>query len=298
MKDISNILAAVDFSPNSANALKEAARMARHHGAKLHVAHIVTSDEVDEFKQFFDVTFESIKERGLDRIAAFVEEEAPGIEFEGHVLIGHPVHDLTAIIDDLGIEILVIGSRGTSEDDPHKLGMMASQCARKSPIPVLLVRRAHADPFTKVAACVDFSETARGALEAAAAVAEQDGATLSVVHVHYPPWLHPSHVLYDLQTTDSGEFREEYLQALKDTLAKFVDPVRKAYPDLKVEETVIEHTNVGYGIVGFLRSAGIDLAVVGSHGRSLLGRLLLGSNAERIVHQSPCSVLVTKPPAS
>ena len=40
-----------------------------------------------------------------------------------------------------------------------------------------------------------------------------------------------------------------------------------------------------------------DLVVMGSHGRSALGRLMLGSVSDAVVHKAPCSVLVSRGPA-
>jgi nucleotide-binding universal stress UspA family protein len=46
--------------------------------------------------------------------------------------------------------------------------------------------------------------------------------------------------------------------------------------------------------VGYARDAGIDLIVMGTHGRTGLERLLMGSVAERVLREAPCSVLVVK----
>jgi hypothetical protein len=49
-------------------------------------------------------------------------------------------------------------------------------------------------------------------------------------------------------------------------------------------------------IVQYARDAGIDLIVMGTHGRTGLDRLLMGSVAEKVLRDSPCSVLVVKLP--
>jgi nucleotide-binding universal stress UspA family protein len=50
-------------------------------------------------------------------------------------------------------------------------------------------------------------------------------------------------------------------------------------------------------IVSAARDRGVDLIVMGSHGRTGLPHILLGSVAERVVRLAPCPVLVTRPPA-
>ena len=48
-------------------------------------------------------------------------------------------------------------------------------------------------------------------------------------------------------------------------------------------------------IVRYAKSEGIDLIVVGSHGRTGLSHMLLGSVAERVVRKAPCPVLTVRP---
>jgi nucleotide-binding universal stress UspA family protein len=50
-------------------------------------------------------------------------------------------------------------------------------------------------------------------------------------------------------------------------------------------------------ILRVARDADADLIVLGTHGRTGLGRLLMGSVAEQVVRRAPCPVLVVKAPA-
>jgi len=49
-------------------------------------------------------------------------------------------------------------------------------------------------------------------------------------------------------------------------------------------------------IVGYAKEAGIDLIVMGTHGRTGVERLLMGSVAEKVLRDASCSVLVVKLP--
>jgi len=51
----------------------------------------------------------------------------------------------------------------------------------------------------------------------------------------------------------------------------------------------------GRGITEFARQVGADLVVLGTRGRTNLRDLLLGSTAERVVRDAPCSILTVKP---
>ena len=61
----------------------------------------------------------------------------------------------------------------------------------------------------------------------------------------------------------------------------------------KVEARVVEGPP-GHAICEAAREGGVDLIVIGSHGRTGLPRMLLGSTAEKVVRHAPCAVLVKR----
>lgn len=80
----------------------------------------------------------------------------------------------------------------------------------------------------------------------------------------------------------------------------------KAYQDLQQAEKIIKRSGVHYdrqdvindtpykAIIDTAREKNCDLIVVGTHGRTGLMRLLLGSTAERVIGHAPCNVLVVR----
>ena len=89
-----------------------------------------------------------------------------------------------------------------------------------------------------------------------------------------------------------GEYLQELQQASTKALAELPDPtwVRSA--------NVVRHVRVGtpfLEIVRYAKETGIDLIVIGTHGRSGLAHVLLGSTAEKVVRKSPCPVLTVRP---
>jgi nucleotide-binding universal stress UspA family protein len=79
-------------------------------------------------------------------------------------------------------------------------------------------------------------------------------------------------------------------------------PLRKELQQLesKTPEVRVEHRLVqGYAAAEILRMAAelkCDLILMGTHGRTGVGRLLMGSVAEQIVRKAPCPVLTVKMP--
>ncbi|MEA2578125.1 MAG: hypothetical protein QOD78_1713 [Chloroflexota bacterium] len=53
----------------------------------------------------------------------------------------------------------------------------------------------------------------------------------------------------------------------------------------------------GESIVSAAEAEGVDLVVVGTHGRGTIGRFILGSVSDHVVRNAPCPVLVVRPPS-
>jgi nucleotide-binding universal stress UspA family protein len=126
---------------------------------------------------------------------------------------------------------------------------------------------------------VDFSDCSRRALSRAVALARWHQAQLTVLHVAASP-------LVDLPPIAMGDKeREQYVGKLQRfTGARFHDvPI-----DLAISEAV----DVSQAILDEIAASHADLLVIGSHGRSGVQRLLLGSVTERVVRQASCPTLV------
>jgi nucleotide-binding universal stress UspA family protein len=132
-------------------------------------------------------------------------------------------------------------------------------------------------PWRKVLCAVDFSDCSREALEVAADLARRLEAGLTVLHVR------DDAAEPDPETTERE--LERNLSRFKLYASQYVDaPIRtKLLAGAAAQE-----------ILSFARQGGFDLLVMGTHGRSGVRRVLLGSVAERVLRQSPCPVLVTR----
>ncbi len=141
--------------------------------------------------------------------------------------------------------------------------------------------------FKNILVPVDFGEPSRRALEVAISLAKQNGAALTVLHVFDVP---PSYASMDLSPVDLLTPMWSAAQAELDaTLAKVKDSLPQATHCLTRGTPWRE-------ILATIERTHPDLVVVGTHGRTGLERVLLGSVAERIVRLSPVPVL-TVPPA-
>ncbi len=129
----------------------------------------------------------------------------------------------------------------------------------------------------KVLYPTDFSSYSNQAYFHAVALAENHQASLTVLFVHTP----------DFHT--GGEQSSQ--QYWKDQL----EQIRPVNPDIAVHHVFLVG-EPAMEIVRYARDAGIDLIVMGTHGRTGLERLLMGSVAEKVLRDAHCSVLVVKLP--
>lgn len=131
----------------------------------------------------------------------------------------------------------------------------------------------------------DFSECSQIALDMAASLARDTGAELLIVHVEEPPVVAGGDgAAYAMAATST----EELLARLKQEVPKDRS-ILHSHQMLKGAPA--------HAIAAFAEQQGVDMIVMGTHGRTGLLRLLMGSVAEGVVRHAPCAVLTVKPSA-
>lgn len=136
----------------------------------------------------------------------------------------------------------------------------------------------------KILFATDFSAAGESALDYATALARDSGATLLIAHVEEPPVAYGAGEFYALPAVpDKVELQ---------TMLAAVVPTDPAVP--------CEHRlllgNPASEIVQLAADEKVDLIVMGTHGRTGLVRLLMGSVAEAVVRRAGCPVLTLKQP--
>jgi nucleotide-binding universal stress UspA family protein len=133
----------------------------------------------------------------------------------------------------------------------------------------------------------DFSEQSRRAFAVACALARDYGAHLTVMHV-VPPGTIELIALTQLGTEENtGSVRETFWADLR--------KIRATDSAIRVEHR-LEDGDPAAEILGVAQEIHADLIVMGTHGRTGLGRILMGSVAEQVVRQAVCPVLTVKTP--
>jgi nucleotide-binding universal stress UspA family protein len=141
--------------------------------------------------------------------------------------------------------------------------------------------------WKKLCCAIDLSEASHAALREATELAHRFGAELELLHVHLNP---------ALSAPDGTAMPPSFLDVasgeLQSTVGSWQEEAERAV-GRPVHATVLPGAPADE-IIRFVREHGQDLLVVGTHGRRGVERLLLGSVAERVVREAPCSVLVVR----
>lgn len=294
MNTLKTILVAVDFSSGSRSALEQAARLAGLNGAVLHVLHVVDTDAVASLAESRHLSFESqaatAAEGAREALARLMAEAGAPAVCHPIIVVGVPLHEILEHAHALNPDLLVAGITGSGESKSGT-GSLAFRLARKARTKMLLVRANHPDAFQKVVACIDFSDTSREVARQAHRVAVQDGAKVDFLHVWQEPWLAAP---YAYLAEVAAEFVKERRQFFHSTLTEFV---KEEAQGIDFSEVLMNKPNYANGIVLHAMYSNADLIVIGAKGRTNLGYVLLGSTAERLLRDLPCSLLIVKLPA-
>jgi nucleotide-binding universal stress UspA family protein len=235
----------------------------------------------------------AVADRALRDAAAALAR--PGIEVETTLLEGRPAIAVVDEADRIGADLIIAGSRGHGTLETMLLGSVTAELLDQARIPVMVARR----PIAQRAVLAwDGSEGA----EAAARIVESWPAFRSIpvrvvtVLASAAPWWAAS--------SDPGA--PTMIPAILDAIDAERDE-RRAQNVAMTErlraaglaaEGVVRDGDPAGQLIDAATADLADLIVMGTHGRSGLARLALGSVARNVVTHAPCTVLVVRAPAA
>jgi nucleotide-binding universal stress UspA family protein len=186
----------------------------------------------------------------------------------------------------------VLGTRGLTGLQHLFLGSTAQRVVQHAKCPVLTVHPGDVDQHRQIRTVLvptDFSRDAELSTSVALdLLSKQPGeTTLVLLHVYHLPF---EYTAYGTIPT-SFDYFKDVEGAAEDRLRELAEPL--ASEGLSVKTVARE----GYPpevIIGEAEACGADLIALGTHGRSGLTHLLLGSTAERVVQHASCPVLTVR----
>jgi nucleotide-binding universal stress UspA family protein len=145
--------------------------------------------------------------------------------------------------------------------------------------------------INNVLVATDFSETSASALNYGREFARTFGATLHVLHVveNALMWAGP-----EAAGIDFVELQAEFAGTAQQKLDRIV--TREDRAQLKAVTAVRNGSSPAFEIARYARAEDIDIILLGTHGRSMMGHLLMGNVAEKVVRIAPCPVMTVHHP--
>ena len=292
-KKIQTILVATDFSDTANAGLDWAIELAIPLGARIELIHalLVPSRATDFVPSPPDFT-EALQEAASGRLNEITDRvKEMGIEVTAELKLGVPSQVILDSAVDKGADLIVIGTRGLSGLRHLLLGSTAERVVQHAECPVLTVHPGDTDKhraMNTILVPTDFSRDAETAYFAAISLlGPEPTAKIVLLHVYHLPY---EYTAYGTIPTSLHYFKDVE-GAAQDRLASLADELRQQ--GFNVEALARE----GFPpevILDEAEAANADLIAMGTHGRTGLAHLVLGSTAERVVQRADCPVLTVR----
>jgi len=297
---LKKILVPVDFSEPSKKAVTYGLSLAEQFNARLILAHIVP--ESTALLYAFPTELPEVEKDQYAKAKYEIEKLVPSDRAANSnlvtiVKVGHVEAELLGIVNDEGVDLVVLGTHGRRRIGRWFIGSVTEHLLRNVPVSVLTVSHVesekHAIGFVslkRILYTTDLSESSSIGLHYAIELARMGGAQVQVVHVvddeDWVSWGPALLAVFD---------RMKLVQQARRKLDDLVD--REKPEGIQIEKSVVE----GKPFIKILEIAergGFDLIVLNLQSKGVLERALLGSTAERVIRGAHIPVLsIPAPPA-
>ena len=294
-----DILIPTDGSDNVEPAIQYGLELARRYDATVHALHVVDSSPIERKLELtaLETDLETLPDTWYeagDAATKQIETRAAehGLDAVTEVRRGIPAREIRSYITDTGIDLVCMGTRGHTGLDRVLLGSVTTRLVRTVDIPVLSVKakQALSEPgmrggFETILVPTDGSKPAREAVTHALDLARTYDATLHALYV----------VDRGAYASRPGWTWDELQQVLEQNGETVVEDVQsRAAADGVSVAAEITHGVPHQAIGDYCDQHGIDLVVMGTHGRSSLSRRIIGSVTERVLRNSDEPVLTIR----
>ena len=269
------LLLASDRSEFSEGAIREAINLAKTCGSKLYIMSVAEEPDIREFAENYPL----VAAQELERVTrVYLESLKERAEKEGaacEIIERRGPKTYEYIIDEAAknnAEMIIMGRRGRTGITRILMGSVTARVIGDAPCKVLVVPRSARISFEKILISTDGSIFSEFATREAISIAKNIGSSLIALSVY--------------KRDENSQVAEASVGMVKDVAER---------EGIKVEALTLKGEPYEV-IVNTAEEKDAGFIVVGSHGRTGIERLLMGSVAERVIGYAGCPILVVRRP--
>lgn len=293
----STVIVPLDGSETAEQALPFARLLAERQGARVVLMSVL--EVSSEFHAWVDTAPYSLEEEiksWIDERQTYLQghAEAFGPDTKTLVRVGRPAQEICAVVEEFEDPLLVMASHGRGGIQQFVLGSVALKVVQdvNTPVVVVRIREDHEPPqdLKCLLLPLDGSEFSEQIVDEVLRIASEPRPRLVLVHVlEAPTWA--SHSF-------NAGLVGQYIQATREMVEEQLTAIAARLSEAGYEvEWSIRNGNAGDEIVAAAEECEASMIAMATHGRSGLGRLLLGSVAQRVLNRATVPLLLVHPKA-
>lgn len=284
MKEINQILVAIDMSAMSIEALKRAISIAKEKGAQLIIMHVIEPYFIDTpFVRAVDEN--EIKKKVIEQINQFNNEA--NLKYILFVESGSAAPAITLKAQKTNADLLVIGTHGKNDIKSNYCGSTTLKIIQNTHIPVLIVRNEAKKTYEKILAPTNLSNYSQKSIVFANTLFKNT----SKRYLYAFETVDELQALrYHISHEQQNKFKEELLSEAKTALTLFIKEIGDG--EISLIDSV---ASINEDLLEYISKDKSDLLVLGSKGVDNLNSFVFGSTASYLIQRSPTDVLVYVP---
>lgn len=244
-------------------------------------------------KRLFE-EIEADAKRKLEQAVGLARKEAANIgradvEITSELAAGQAFVEIIRRSRIADCDLIVLGRHGRRPIRDRFIGTTAERVIHKGDVPVLVVHAEPQGPYRRPLMGTDLQDASTRILELTLRVLDPEVRRIAVVHAFHMPfesWLGRGH----------SEAATDYRRQIKDEAAAGLNKLMASWKDAGVEFTpILSKSEPRTAVLSEAVRRRADLVVVGTHAKSGVARVLVGSVADWIIKAAVCDVLVGRP---
>lgn len=282
MNLLEKILLATDLSKSSKNVVENAIGLAKIFRSKIILIHVLPDDIKNEKARLL------LDEAAIKRLGAINDRIiSKGIKTAKPILeYGNYFDKIIQTADSINANMILIGAGEKLKNDIFQLGTTAEKIIRKSVKPVWIIKNDNPLKIENILCPVDFSPESERALKNAIIIARRFKAELVILSVYK--------VAYSgsLRLQIAWDEQNEYVRSEhKKEFNLFLDKFNMT--DLSWDKE-IRGGDPATEILQAISRDEFGLLIMGTTGKTGLGRIMMGSVTEKVTREVPCSFITLK----